>query len=184
MRLATAALLFCAVLGAPIALAQEKPRHVEPVAPATAVAPEGVDSYVKRFMARHHVPGVSVAVVKDGKVLLAKGYGVANVELGVPATEETVYQLASVTKTFTATAIMILVHDNKLSLDDKITERLPDLPSSWAGVTVRHLLNHTSGIKSYTAMEGFGKTMRKDYTRREIIELVAKAPLDFEPGAR
>src|SRR4051812_25321478 len=120
MRLAAAASLLCAVLGAPIAPAQDKPGRAEPVAPATAAVPEGVDSYVERLMARRHVPGASVAVVKDGKVVLARGYGLANVELGAPATEQTAYQLASVTKTFTATAIMMLVRDGELSLDDRI----------------------------------------------------------------
>src|SRR5689334_5070010 len=95
MRLAAVAPLLCAALGAPIALAQDKPRTADPVASATAVAPEGLDSHVERIMARHHVPGVSVAVVKDGEVVLARGYGLANVELGVPASADTVYQLAS-----------------------------------------------------------------------------------------
>ena len=118
-------------------------------------------------MQKHHIPGVSIAIVQDGKVVLAKGYGLANVELSVPATEHTVYQLASVTKTFTATAIMMLVEEGKLRLDDKITERLPDLPAAWHEVTIRHLLNHTSGIKSYTSVRDFHKTTRKDYARRE-----------------
>lgn len=76
---------------------------------------EGVDAVVQQLMARRHIPGVSVAVVKDGKVVLAKGYGLASVELGVPATADTVYQLASVTKTFTATAIMMLAGGEALA---------------------------------------------------------------------
>lgn len=184
MRLTAAASLLCAVLGAPFALAQDKPGRAEKTASSAAVDPKAVDAYVEQMMARRHIPGVSVAVVKDGKVVLAKGYGMANLELRVPATDETVYQLASVTKTFTATAVMLLVRDGKLSLDDKVTEKLSGLPSSWGGVTVRHLLNHTSGIKSYTSVKGFGETSRKDYSRREIIELVAKEPLEFEPGER
>src|SRR5690349_5201628 len=185
MRASAAAILLCAIAGPSFARAKDSPRQPETGgAEATAPSSEDIDAYVERLMARRHVPGASVAVVKDGKLVLSRGYGLANVELGVPATEDTVYQLASVTKTFTATAIMMLVQDGKLSLDDKITERLPDLPSAWAGVTVRHLLNHTSGIKSYTAVEGFAKTSRKDYSRREIIDLVAKEPPEFEPGAR
>jgi CubicO group peptidase (beta-lactamase class C family) len=146
--------------------------------------PAGVDAFVQGLMAKHHVPGVSVGVVQDGKVVMAKGYGLANVELDVLATENSVYQLASVTKTFTATAVMLLVKDGKLSLDDKLAERLPDLPAAWEKVTVRNLLNHTSGIKSYTSVKGFEKTMRKDYTHREIIDLVAKEPLEFAPGEK
>ena len=145
---------------------------------------EGVDAIVQRLMAKRHIPGVSVAVVKDGKVVLAKGYGLASVELGVPATADTVYQLASVTKTFTATAIMMLAREGKLSLDDRITERLPDLPKAWHDVTVRHLLSHTSGIKSYTSVKDFHKSTRKDFARREILDLVAKEPLEFKPGEK
>lgn len=152
--------------------------------PVSASVPAGVDAYVRGVMEKRHVPGASVAVVRDGKVVLSKGYGLANVELGVPATPDTVYQLASVTKTFTATAVMTLVKEGKLSLDDRITVRLPGLPKAWEGVTVRHLLSHTSGIKSYTSVKDFGKTARKDYAPREIIALVAGEPLEFPPGEK
>jgi CubicO group peptidase (beta-lactamase class C family) len=143
-----------------------------------------LDDYIRSRMEIRHIPGLSVAVVKDGKVLLAKGYGLANVELFVPATENTVYQLASVTKQFTATAIMMLVEEGKIFLDDKITKHLDGLPIAWGSVTVRHLLNHTSGIKSYTSAPNFSKTARQDYTREEIIKLIAEAPMDFAPGDR
>lgn len=145
---------------------------------------DGIDRHVQRVMQKRHIPGVSVAVVQDGKVILAKGYGLANVELNVPATENTVYQLASITKTFTATAILLLVQDGKVALDDKITERLSDLPAAWDKVTVRHLLSHTSGIKSYTSVKDFHKNPRKDYTHREILDLVVKEPLEFAPGEK
>jgi D-alanyl-D-alanine carboxypeptidase len=145
---------------------------------------KGIDKYVLSVMQKRHVPGVSIAIVKDGKLVEAKGYGLANVELSVPATEKTVYQLASVTKQFTATAIMILAGEGKLSLEDKITKYLSDLPAAWKEVTVRHLLTHTSGIKNYTSVKDFFKTARKDYTRSEILDLVAKAPLEFAPGEK
>jgi CubicO group peptidase (beta-lactamase class C family) len=89
-----------------------------------------------------------------------------------------------VTKQFTATAVMMLVEEGKIALDDKIAKHLPGLPAAWADVTVRHLLNHTSGIKSYTSVPGFFKTTRKDYTKDEIIKLVADAPLEFPPGEK
>jgi D-alanyl-D-alanine carboxypeptidase len=143
-----------------------------------------IDDYLQSAMQKNHVPGISVAVVHDGKVVMARGYGLANVELSVPATENTVYQIASVTKTFTATAINMLVDEDKLKLDDKIVARLPDLPAAWKEVTVRQLLSHTSGIKSYTSVKDFHKTARKDYDRREIIDLVAKDPLEFAPGEK
>ena len=135
-------------------------------------------------MQKRHFPGVSIAVVRDGQVVCSKGYGLANVELSVPATEKTVYQLASVTKTFTAAAIMMLIEEGKLTLDDKISKHLTDLPKAWESVTVRHLLNHTSGIKSYTSVRDFIKTARKDFSHREILDLVAKEPMDFGPGEK
>ncbi len=168
------------LLSAPLAEAQEAAS--DPAEARSTI--EGVDAYVQALMQKRHIPGVSIAVVRDGEVVLAKGYGLANVELGVPATEDTVYQLASVTKTFTSAAVMLLEAEGKLSLDDRITDRLSGLPEAWKDVTVRHLLNHTSGIKSYTSVEDFHKAARKDFDRREILDLVATAPLEFAPGEK
>lgn len=175
MKATLAPLLF--VIAA-TARGQSAPDSVDPARVQT------VDACVAAAMAKHHIPGVSVAVMKDGKRVLAKGYGLADVELNVPATEETVYQLASVTKTFTASAVMMLAKDGKLGLDDKVADRVKNLPDAWKDVTVRHLLNHTSGIKSYTSVDGFEKQMRKDFAPREILEMVAKEPLVFPPGDR
>jgi D-alanyl-D-alanine carboxypeptidase len=186
MRLTIDAILFCAVFGAPVAMFQEasRPPDARKGQAGTSSSFDAIDAYIQSRMQKRHIPGISVAVVQDGNVVLAKGYGVANVELFVPATENTVYQLASVTKTFTVTAVMMLVEDGKVGLDDKINARLPDLPAAWGEVTVRHLLNHTSGIKSYTSVRDFFKTARKDYTHREILDLVAKEPLEFAPGEK
>ncbi len=143
-----------------------------------------VDAYMRAEMAKRHVPGASVAVVRAGKVVLAKGYGLANVELNVPATPDTVYEMGSITKQFTATAIMMLVEEGKLALDEKITHYLPDLPTAWSGVTVRHLLTHTSGIKSYTSVPNLFSLWRNDYTHAQIIQLVSGDPLAFPPGEK
>ncbi|MDG3003193.1 serine hydrolase domain-containing protein [Paludisphaera mucosa] len=187
MNSTTAAILLSLgiILGGSAVQAQQTPRPAETASQAAGVVDlAGVDAYVHELMAKRHVPGVSIAVVREGRVVLSKGYGLANVELSAPATERTVYQLASVTKMFTATAILMLVKDGKLALDDKLPERLGDLPAAWDKVTIRNLLNHTSGIKSYTAVADFAKTMRKDYTRREILDLVAKDPLQFPSGEK
>ena len=183
MKRSIIAACLCAVSVGGFARARDDAEPKKPGQAPAAVSGD-VDAYIEGKMRKRHVPGVSVAVVKDGKVALLKGYGVADVEHNVPATADTVYQLASVTKTFTAAAVMMLVKDGKLSLDDKITDLLPDLPKAWEAVTVRHLITHTSGIKSYTAVESFSKTMRKDYAPREIIDLVVKEPLLFPPGER
>ncbi len=150
----------------------------------SAALADGVDEYVQKQMANRHIPGLSVAVIKDGKPVLLKGYGQANVELGVMATENTVYQLASVTKQFTATAIMMLVEDGKLALDDELPKFFNGLPAAWSKVTVRQLLNHTSGIKSYTNLPGFDKTLRQDLSKEAIIKMAADAPVEFSPGEK
>lgn len=152
-------------------------------AAATARA-DAVDTFLKAEMSRRHIPGISVVVVRDGKVIKAKGYGRANVETGAPATPDTVYELASVTKQFTATAVMMLVEEGRVKLEESILTYLPDLPEAWKPVTVRHLLNHTSGIRSYTSLPAFLANLRKDYTQAELIRLVAGYPLDFPPGER
>jgi CubicO group peptidase (beta-lactamase class C family) len=140
-----------------------------------------VDRYVQAEMARQRIPGLSLAVVKDGRVVKARGYGLANVELDVPATERTIYQSGSVGKQFTAAVILLLVEDGKLGLDDRLTRFFPDAPASWRDITIRHLLTHTSGIRNYTD-EALDR--RRDYTDDELVALAAKAPLDFAPGTR
>ncbi|MBI3463813.1 MAG: serine hydrolase [Planctomycetes bacterium] len=143
-----------------------------------------VDEYVEAEMAKRHIPGLSLAVVQNGEVVLAKGKGHANVELSVPAGADTVYQVGSITKQFTATCTMMLAEEGMLSLDDPISQHIADTPDTWKGVTVRHLLNHTSGIKSYTNLPANMKLSRLDWTKGEIIKSVAEVPLEFEPGER
>jgi CubicO group peptidase (beta-lactamase class C family) len=140
-----------------------------------------IDSVVKAEMGRQRIPGVAVAVVKGGEVMLAKGYGEANVEHHVPVTPETVFESGSVGKQFTSTAVMLLVQDGKLALTDTITEFFPGAPASWKGITVRHLLTHTSGIPDYTtdAMD-----YRRDYTEDELAQMAFKLTPEFPPGSR
>jgi D-alanyl-D-alanine carboxypeptidase len=155
-------------------------------APAPAASPvEAIDAYVTKTLAARGFPGASVAVIQDGKVVLAKGYGLADTQKSVPATEQTIHQLASVTKPFTAMATLLLVDEGKIALDGKIADILPGLPAAWAPVTVRHLLTHTSGIKSYTDV--FGEQKMPDgkvLTATEILALVKDVPLAFTPGDR
>jgi CubicO group peptidase (beta-lactamase class C family) len=141
-----------------------------------------VDELVRDHMAKRHVPGLSLAVVRDGKVVHARGYGLANLELSAPAAADTVYELASLTKPFTAAAVLMLVEDGKLGLDDEVAGRLPGLPAAWRGVRVRHLLTLTSGIPEYWGAPGFSQ--RKDYTHSELIALAAGRAPAFRPGER
>ena len=140
-----------------------------------------VDAFVRGEMARQRVPGVAVAVVREGKVLLAKGYGLANVEQDVAVTTATIFQSGSVGKQFTAAAVMLLVEDGKIGLDDSIRKHLPDAPAAWAPITVRHLLTHTSGIPDYTAGT---VDYRRDYTEDELATLAYGLALEFPAGAR
>ena len=146
------------------------------------VRADKVDDYIKAEMHRKRIPGLSVAIVRDSKVVRARGYGLANIELLVPATENTVYQIGSITKQFTATMVMMLETEGKIDLDDKITQRLPNLPTSWSDVTLRQLLTHTSGIKDYTEVKGFGQKRRIAGTQAELLELVSNETLQFAPG--
>ena len=97
-----------------------------------------VDSYIFTQMRNLHIPGVSLAVVRDGRIIKAKGYGLANIEADSASTPKTVYEIGSLTKQFTAAAVMMLVEDGKVSLDDKITKYFPEAPQAWKRITVRH----------------------------------------------
>ena len=107
------------------------------------------DVFIAEQMREQDVPGIALAIIKDGVVLAAKGYGEANVEHHVPVTAETIFQSGSIGKQFTAAAIMMMVEEGRLSLDDSITKYLLDAPTSWKPITVRHLLTNTSGIAEY-----------------------------------
>lgn len=141
---------------------------------------DALDDKITQEMARRHVPGVSVLVIQDGKVIKEKGYGYANLEHKVPVTEKTVFQSGSVGKTFTAALVMLLAEDGKLSLDDPISRHLANTPAAWSGITIRHLLTHTSGLGDPYQVLDF----RKDYTDEELIALEATIPVLFTPGER
>ncbi|CAN5649914.1 serine hydrolase domain-containing protein [soil metagenome] len=115
----------------------------------------------------------------EGKVVLSAGYGLANLEHGVRATPHTVFQSGSMGKQFTAMAVMMLVEEDKLSLDDAISKHLA-VPSSWAGITVRHLLTHTSGLGDYP--EDY--SLQKNYTEDDLLKMVTAQPLGFAPGEK
>ena len=145
-----------------------------------AARADSLDDALLEEMKRRHVPGLSVLVLKDGKVIKEKGYGLANVEHRVPVTPQTVFQSGSVGKTFTAALILLLERDGKLSLDDPISRHLPDTPPAWDKITVRHLLTHTSGLGDpYETLD-----FRKDYTDEELIALEASIPMRFSPGEK
>jgi len=140
-----------------------------------------VDNFVRGEMPRERVSGVAIGIVSRGEVIAAKGYGDANVELGVPVTAKTIFQSGSVGKQFTAVAVMLQVEDGKLALDDSVTKYFPDAPASWRSITVRHLLTHTSGIADYTESladrSSQGIDFRRDYTEQELSKAAFSLPV-------
>jgi CubicO group peptidase (beta-lactamase class C family) len=142
-----------------------------------------VDRLVTSFASNHHVPGLSVAVIDRGRVLLTKGYGLADVENSVPAGADSVYRIASVSKSITATAAMKLVEGGKLDLDAPIQKYCPDFPQKPWLITTRELLSHQSGIRDYKDIqESFNP---RHYTSiKEALGQFAGDPLDFEPGTK
>lgn len=138
-----------------------------------------VDDLVQAAIKRGHLPGVAVVVNQGGKTVKAAGYGSANVELGVPVTPQTVFQIQSVTKQFTATAIMMLAEEGKLSVDAKVSAYLEGTPESWKDITVRHLLTHTSGIKDF--INEPTASLRLEVTEEEVLKATAARPLSPIP---
>jgi D-alanyl-D-alanine carboxypeptidase len=161
---------------------------------STAVAQSGrstrgpvahaADSIADAIIKRGRVAALSIAVIRGRDTLVMKGYGMADIENEVPATPLTVYRIGSVTKQFTSVAIMQLVEQGKLSLDDDVTKYVPNAPTHGRHVLVRHLLNHTSGIPSYTDVgPEFGRVMRLDLAKDSLIASVKDDSLQFEPGS-
>jgi len=149
-------------------------------AAAISAQADQLDDYIKAEMDKQHIPGLSLAIVRDGKVVRAQGYGLANVELNVPATAETVYRIGSVSKQFIASGIMLLVEEGKVSLDDRVGKYLEGTPETWKEITVRHLLSHTSGL----ARESPAFHPYKDQSNAEIIKAAYALPLLFATGSK
>lgn len=139
-----------------------------------------VDDYVKAAMAQQHVPGISIAVIKNGKIVKTQGYGFANLELNIAAKPETVFKIGSVSKQFLATGIMLLVQEGKLGLDDPVSKFLEGTPETWKGITVRHLLTHTSGI----VREAPGFDPLKIQSDVDVIKTAYPLPLRFATGEK
>jgi CubicO group peptidase (beta-lactamase class C family) len=145
----------------------------------TRAAVDSIDGFVRSELARQQIPGMSVAVLRGDSIVLARGYGYANVEHHVPATDSTVYEVGSVSKQFTAAAVVMLSEQGRLSLDDPIVRFLPEGSGLWPRITIRHLLTHTSGIPDDTIPD-----WHRDYTEAELVRSATAQPLDFEPGDR
>jgi D-alanyl-D-alanine carboxypeptidase len=150
---------------------------VQPTADALAV----MDQRIRAAMAEDNIPGVLIGVASRGRLVHTHSYGMANVELSVPVSDSTVFEIGSISKQFVSTAIMLLVEDGRVDLDDGIHRYLADLPSEWLGVTIRQLLTHTSGIPDYEEIQTY-EAYRFRFTPEQIIRVAHSRPMDFEPG--
>jgi CubicO group peptidase (beta-lactamase class C family) len=153
----------------------------------TAAQTEAIDQLVKSEMTRQRIPGLEVGVYSRGRILLAKGYGLADVELNMPVTPETLMQSGSVGKQFVSAAIMMLVEEHKLSLEDSITKYFPDAPASWKPILIKNLLSHTSGLAEYETDERAGPNgpfyLRLDFTEDQLLKKIYALPIEWAPGS-
>src|SRR5258706_2831383 len=149
---------------------------------AASARADAVDDYLTAEIHDRHIPGLALAVVRGGHVEKLAGYGLANVELTVPVSPQSVFQIQSITKTFTSTAILMLFEEGRLALDDPIGKHLEGTPESWKGITLRHLLSHTSGIKDFINEPTV--SIRLDVSEEDVLQATAPRPLNFAPGEK
>jgi CubicO group peptidase (beta-lactamase class C family) len=145
--------------------------------------PAKLDAYMAGLTAEKRFNG-SVLVGRDGRVLLSKGYGMANFEHDVPNTPQTKFRLGSITKQFTAAAVMQLAEKGKLKVEDGICKFVDPCPEAWKPVTLHHLLSHTGGVPSYTSMPSYRLSMSRFLTLDALIGMFRDKPLDFAPGEK
>lgn len=166
-------IILCGLVQAPSLAAQAQDR---------AAIVRAIDSIVNQPIASGQIAGASVAVVQGTDTILLKAYGFADLEYRVPTPDRAIYEIGSVTKQFTAAAVLQLVAAGAVDLDAVFSGYLPNYPGDAHGITVRRLMDHTSGIKGYTEMEGFEAIATRDLPRDSLVALFSAAPLDFEPG--
>jgi CubicO group peptidase (beta-lactamase class C family) len=144
-----------------------------------AVHGDAIDDYVNAEIARQHVPGLALVIMKQGQPVRVQGYGFANIEHHVPVHPDTLFQTGAIGKQFTAVAVMLLVEDGKVRLDDSVRKYLPDAPRSWDPITLRHLLNHTSGLPANPSGD-----LRREYTDDELLSMLYEQRPNFPAGTR
>ncbi len=141
-----------------------------------------IDEMVAAFMKEHRIPGMTLAIVQAPYIPRVVGYGVSDVEKGLLASPKTLWNVGQITQAYTAVAIMQLVEEDKLALDDPVSRHPPSLPGPWQGITVRQLMAHASGLPDYTRQPSFQPA--REYTPDQVIALVKDIPLAFTPGTR
>jgi len=152
---------------------------------SSAIADKKTDPVDKLFSQwdKKDTPGCALAVVKDGKIIYKKGYGLANLELYTPITPQSVFYIGSVSKQFVTMCIILLAKQKKLSFDDDIRSYVPELPDYGFSITVRHLIHHTSGLRDYLTLLGIAGIDYGTYHQDDVVELIARQKeLNFAPG--
>src|SRR5689334_6613736 len=142
-----------------------------------------IDRLATDALAESGVPSASIAVVRDGKIVYLNAYGSARLEPKTPATSAMRYSIGSISKQFTAAAMLLLQEEGKLSLDDKVAKFIPDLTRA-NEVTIRQLLSHTSGYQDYWPQDYVMPMMLQPVTAAKILDMWARKPLDFDPGTK
>jgi len=158
-------------------------------APAGAQAPDARERRVDALFAKwtSSTPGCAVGVAQDGRTVLSKAYGMADLEHGVPNRPDTIFEAGSVSKQFTAAAVLLLARDGKLSLDDSARTYIPELPDYRPPPTIRHMLTHTSGLRDWGSVAGIAGWPRttRAYTHAHVLDIVSRQKdLNFTPGTR
>lgn len=150
------------------------------VVAVSAAHADPADDFIRAEMKRQNIPGLAVAVVQDGKVIKAAGYGVANLTTKEPVTPDTVFKIASVSKQFVAAGIMVLAQDGRLTVDDPVSKHIQGVPAAWNAITIRHLLSHTAGlVREPPVFDPF-----KTISDADLIASAYPAPLRFAPGEK
>jgi CubicO group peptidase (beta-lactamase class C family) len=179
---------FCFLMAACLAAA---PRVAAQSSSAPALTPQqlsAISQYVYAEMAQERIPGAELGIYHRGQILFAKGFGLADVELNVPVKPETLFQSGSVGKQFVSAAIMMLVEEGKVSLDDSITKYFPDAPATWKPILIKNMLSHTSGLGEYETPARTGPNgpfyLRLDYTEAQLAQKIEALPIDFPVGSK
>jgi D-alanyl-D-alanine carboxypeptidase len=141
---------------------------------------DAVDDYLRGEMKRSQIPGLTYGIIRDGKLVRSGAFGKADLELDTPMKVDNLCEIGSITKQFTAFATMMLVESGKIGLDDPISKYLPEAKENWKEITVRNLLNQTSGLQEYVFVPGLG--LDKEFDRKQFMDSMTPLPLDFAPG--
>ena len=180
---ATSPLAIVLVAVVELMLTAPPPLHgaAQGVASATRETPiDRVDEFIRAQMVSQRIPALSLAIVKNGQVIKAQGYGVEDLKRKTPATTETVYKIASVSKQFIAAGVMLLAQEGRLTVDDPINQYLDAAPANWQEITIRHALTHTAGL----VREAPGFDPYKTQSDEEVIKSAYRVPLNSRPGEK